>query len=233
MGHNMMLRHGPFLKRESITYDKPQFMHDACSLTTQLLGAEKLIEGCKDRSESEMKKEYYTQLTFNLVVSGIAIAGAYKLGKGFLTSSWRAAAPYAIPLAKAAFQKSLPLWEAIYGMEQAAVTYFTSPISKIGWAGRVGWAGVAFYGGWKVGRLIDQIPKLWGGREISSHLADGMERVLGPAPDWLIDSYDWSAHKVTQSKRAVKKVHSVAVDATSSGIEYVFGPAPRWLTDIF
>lgn len=167
-------------------------MTDACSLTEAIFGNEKYLgKNCVDKSASEIKREYYTEVGFNLLVSGLAIFTTYKLSKGFLSQAWKAASPYAIPLAKQAFTKTLPLWNAIYSFEGAAVRYFTSPLSKVGWAGRLGWAGVSFYAGYKAGGLVDQIPKIFGGKNISDYGADGLESLFGKPPGWMVDATDW------------------------------------------
>jgi hypothetical protein len=173
MAHLMVLRHGKYFEGFGQGGGEVLEMTDACSLTTNLLGAEKLLGECDDRTQTERNVESCLTLAFHTVVSTLAMVGLYKIGKGVLTKSWRFLGPVATPLLS------------------AAKTYFNSPLSKLGWASRLGWAGVAFYGGWKAGRALDHLPELWGGREISSYGADALYSAFGPAPDWMVDATDW------------------------------------------
>lgn len=173
IAHLMVLKHGKYFEGFSQRGGQVLQMTDACSLTTNLLGAEKLLGDCNDRTQMERTVESCLTLAFHTVVSALAMVGIYKIGKGILTRAWTAVGPTAAPLLT------------------AAKTYFNSPLSKLGWASRLGWAGVAFYGGWKAGRALDHLPELWGGKEISSYGADALYSAFGPAPDWMVDATDW------------------------------------------
>lgn len=190
--HRMHLRSGPYGQEDRIPYEDNFHMSDACSLTEALFGGEKFLgKKCVDKSESEVQREYYTAVGFNLLVSGLAIVSSYKFSKWFIRSAWTALRPSALPFLENAFTRFMPLWEALYGLENSAAAFFTLPIAEVGWAGRLGWLGVSFYAGYKTGGLIDQIPKIFGGKNISEYAADGLYAAFGKAPDWMVDATDW------------------------------------------
>ncbi len=191
VSHTMSLKHGGYWDQETSDTGSLEEMTDVCSLTEYLLGQEKYLGNCTDRTAGERQGEYWTHMGFSLLVNGIALFTGYKMAKAFSTQAWRAATPYVAPLLKQAFQRTFPLWNAIFSLESSALAYLARPLSQVGWASRAGLVGLSFYGGWKVGRGIDQIPRIFGGKQVSDYLADGLYEVAGPAPDWMVDAYDF------------------------------------------
>ncbi|HKY62084.1 MAG TPA: hypothetical protein VJR29_01565 [bacterium] len=47
----------------------------------------------------------------------------------------------------------------------------------------------AFAAGVALGVGLNYLPTLWGGQELSEHIAQGLEWAFGPAPEWLCEMF--------------------------------------------
>jgi hypothetical protein len=138
----------------------------------------------------------------------------YKLGrKKIFNPLWKKMGPRLVPLARqgatlatrlAAQGKALAARSGTYALQGLRSTG-SSIVSKmlplglktltteevsISASATAGWLALAFGVGVGIGVGINYLPKVWGGREVGDHLADGIEYLVGKPSSTTIDVFD-------------------------------------------